>query len=70
MHHLIITRSNTGESDIVKMDILLNGEKVDALSALIHRGTCTGIWQKALRKIKGIVASAAVSDCHTGCDWC
>ena len=26
------------ESDIVKMDILLNEDKVDALSALIHRG--------------------------------
>src|SRR5207237_9044220 len=26
------------DSDIVKMDILLNGDKVDALSALIYRG--------------------------------
>ena len=26
------------DADIVKMDILLNAEKVDALSALIHRG--------------------------------
>jgi hypothetical protein len=40
------------EADIVKMDILLNNEKVDALSALIHRSRAQDFGRKALRKIE------------------
>ena len=43
------------ESDIVKMDILLNGDKVDALSALIHRGRATDFGRKLCEKLKELV---------------
>jgi GTP-binding protein LepA len=43
------------ESDIVKMDILLNGEKVDALSALIHRGRSLEFGRKLCEKLKDLV---------------
>jgi GTP-binding protein LepA len=43
------------ESDIVKMDILLNGEKVDALSALIHRGRSHDFGRKLCEKLKELV---------------
>ena len=43
------------ESDIVKMDILLNGDKVDALSALIHRGRAQDFGRKLCEKLKEIV---------------
>ena len=36
------------ESDIVKMDILLNGDKVDALSALDSPQQGAGFWQKIM----------------------
>lgn len=43
------------ESDIVKMDILLNGDKVDALSALIHRNRSTEFGRKLCEKLKELV---------------
>jgi len=43
------------ESDIVKMDILLNGDKVDALSALIHRARAQDFGRKLCEKLKELV---------------
>jgi GTP-binding protein LepA len=43
------------ESDIVKMDILLNGEKVDALSSLIHRSRSQDFGRKLCEKLKELV---------------
>ncbi len=43
------------ESDIVKMDILLNGDKVDALSALIHRSRSQEFGRKLCEKLKELV---------------
>jgi GTP-binding protein LepA len=43
------------EADIVRMDILLNNEKVDALSALIHRGRSQEFGRKLCEKLKELV---------------
>eukprot|EP01030_Chromulinospumella_sphaerica_P034560 gene34560-biopygen19374 len=43
------------ESDICKMDILLNGEQVDALSALIHRGRAEDFGRKLCTKLKELL---------------
>ena len=43
------------ESDIVKMDILLNNEKVDALSALIHRSRAHEFGRKLCEKLKELL---------------
>ncbi|HET6541012.1 MAG TPA: translation elongation factor 4 [Chryseolinea sp.] len=43
------------ESDIVKMDIMLNGDKVDALSALIHRGRAQDFGRRLCEKLKELV---------------
>ena len=43
------------ESDIVKMDILLNGDKVDALSALIHRSRSQDFGRKLCEKLKELL---------------
>jgi GTP-binding protein LepA len=43
------------DSDIVKMDILLNGDKVDALSALIHRSRAQDFGPKLCEKLKELL---------------
>ncbi len=43
------------ESDIVKMDILLNNEKVDALSALIHRSRAQDFGRRLCEKLKELL---------------
>ncbi len=43
------------DSDIVKMDILLNGDKVDALSALIHRNRSHEFGRKLCEKLRELL---------------
>lgn len=43
------------ESDMVKVDVLLNGDPVDALSALIHRSNSYDIGKKICEKLKELI---------------
>jgi GTP-binding protein LepA len=43
------------ESDLVKMDILLNAEQVDALSALVHRSNAYDLGKKICVKLKELI---------------
>jgi GTP-binding protein LepA len=43
------------QSDLVKMDILLNSEPVDALSALVHRSNAHTLGKKMCEKLKELI---------------
>lgn len=43
------------ESDLIKMDLLLNGEQVDALSALVHRSNAFELGKKICLKLKELI---------------
>ncbi|MBU3661129.1 MAG: elongation factor 4 [Flavobacteriales bacterium] len=43
------------ESDLIKMDLLLNGEQVDALSALVHRSNAFDLGKKICLKLKELI---------------
>lgn len=46
---------NYRESDLVKVDVLLNAEPVDALSFLVHRGKSHDIGKKMCKKLKELI---------------
>lgn len=43
------------ESDLIKMDVLLNGEQVDALSALVHRSNAFNLGKKICVKLRELI---------------
>ncbi len=43
------------QSDLVKLDILLNGESVDALSALVHRDKAAAFGRQICKKLKELL---------------
>jgi GTP-binding protein LepA len=43
------------ESDLIKLDILLNAEQVDALSALVHRSNAFTLGKKICLKLKELI---------------
>ena len=43
------------ESDLIKMDILLNAEQIDALSALVHRSNAYNLGKKLCTKLKELI---------------
>ena len=43
------------KSDLVKMDILLNGEAVDALSALVHKTKAESLGRKICKRLKELL---------------
>lgn len=42
-------------SDLIKMDLLLNGEQLDALSALVHRSNAFDLGKKICLKLKELI---------------
>ena len=43
------------ESDLVKMDILINGEIVDALSVIVHKDAAYNRGKKIVENLRGII---------------
>jgi len=47
--------SGFAESDVIKLDILINGEPVDALSTIIHRNKAENVGRELASKLKKLI---------------
>ena len=56
------------ESDLVKLDILLNAEPVDALSTIVHHDKAYDMGQKTLQQTEGTHPASNVRGGHPGSD--
>jgi GTP-binding protein LepA len=43
------------ESDLIKLDLLVNGEPVDAFSSIVHRSKATSLGRNICEKLKNIL---------------
>jgi GTP-binding protein LepA len=57
------------QSHMVRLDVMLNGEIVDALSAIVHRDKAYEWGKRLVRETEGIGAKTDVRDCHPGRHW-
>ena len=53
-------------SELVKLDILLSGDEVDALSFIVHKDKAYSLARGLCDKLKEIIPSAAVRGAHQG----
>ena len=61
--------SDYTESSLVRMEILVNAEPVDAFSTIVHREKAEARGRGTLLKAKGNSAKTIIQNCSTGCYW-
>lgn len=55
-------------ADVVKIDILINGDKVDALSSIVHRANSVARGREIVTKMRSIIPRQMYDVAHSGGD--